>query len=402
MVLPKSKWRCSYQVMIIALAFGLGFVWMSLPQSQATSNDTPIQVSSTEQLYEPLDGRTSFQGNVKVALEGTEITGQQANIQMDKDGKATSAVFNQRSRMVKKNGNQQTVIQADNMNMGLQDGSLQAQGKVVTQMAGDPKSGDVFIQSDTQIFDQDKHLMRAIGHVVVKRQDLSVTSPEAIVFMAESGGVEKVLFIKGANLSQGEQQMSAESITIKLDSGDIFAEKDTKSIVDGKDSQGKPTKVRVQSYLQEWDKDTGTLFANGNAIVHYDDYLAKGPKAVFYRINNDLDHIVLTGRAQIEDDERKVTGDKVTITVNPRQFNAEGNVTTFIKANKQNQAASTSQPATPPSKATSQKTSGAKRTPANTSKSAVASQATSGGTAVSPWDQEVMIEKATQGGGPSK
>ncbi len=358
-------------------------VGLALPSDAVAANDK-IRIESGSQPFAPFEGGSMFMGGVKVAMEGTQVTGPAADIKMGKDGKAESAVFTNRAKMVRKNGGMNQTIQADTLNMGLQDGALKATGKVQTNMSGDSKMGNVSISSDTQIFDQEKHIMRAIGHVSVTKGDMKASSPEAIILMGPDGGAEKVVFTKGAKLVQGGQEMRAETITIQLETGNIYAERNTQSTMMGNDSQGKPTRIKITSHLQELNKETGNLIANGNAVVHYDDYVAKGPKAVFYRnAQEELDHIVMTGRAEIEDPERKVTGDTVVITVNPRQFNAKGNVTTFIKS-KQSQVAS--------------KATGDKAKPANAVHPAAANgveEAAPQEASQSAWDQEQMIEQMT-------
>ncbi len=352
----------------------------SLSSAQAAD----IRVSSGTQVFEPFTGRSHFEGNVLVAMEGTQISGPQADFSMDKNGKASSATFSNRPKMVRQGTSVKQTIQADTLNMGLDNGAMKAKGNVVTQMSG-AKEGDVSIKSDHQEFDQQHGVMKAVGHVTVKKGDALITSPEALIFLGASGGAEKAVFIKGAKLIQGDQEIKAETITIKLDTGDIFAERNTQSSVLSKDSEGKTTRIQVQSHLQELDHKTGTLIANGNTLIHYDDYVAKGPKAVFYRENDTLNRIVMTGRAMIDDPDRRVTGDTVVITVNPKQFNAKGNVTTFIKA--KNQEASNTEKGKP---AATNGSSGHAKTSANSTASSSADA----------FEQEMMIEKATsqQGG----
>lgn len=343
-----------------------------------------VQVSSSSQTFDLNAGFTQLDGNVKVAMEGTQITGSHANIKMDASGSPSQAVFTNRSTLVKESSKLKQTIQADTLDMGLKSGDMNARGKVVTSINGDTGIGQVSIQSDSQVFEKEKNLMRAIGHVKVQKDDMIATSPEAIIFMGPTGSADKAVFIKGAQLSQNGQTMNGETITIKIDTGDIFAEKNTESNVDAKDNTtGKVSHIKIRSQLQELNHATGTLLANGNAVVHYDDYIAKGPKAVFYRKNEQLDKIVLSGRAQIEDTERKVLGDTIIVTVNPRQFNAQGNVNTFIKAHKQQTASS--KPATT--------SSGSKTTKTASNGSAEPAQANAGNKAM---EDELLIEQVTQ------
>lgn len=370
-----------FQRSLTTLTVALLLMTATLPTQAKESGSIKIQAG--QQVFEPFEGRSQFDGNVRVAMEDTEITAPHANIQLDEKGKPSAAVFTNRSKLVRKTNGMKQTVQADTLNMGLQSGALHAEGRVMTQLSGDKSMGDVSIQSDSQVFEQDKGIMRALGHVTIRKDDTVATSPEAMILFNEAGAANKVIFVKGARLVQGDQEMRGETITVKLDTGDIYAERNTESTVLDKDSQGKPTKIKITAHLQELDNKTGTLLANGNTVVNYVDYIAKGPKAVFYRANNQLDRIVMSGRAQIEDPERRVVGDVVTITVNPRQFNAQGNVTTFIKAKKKPLASPS-----PASTAGSTKTSGPK--------TATTTAATSAPASKSAWDDEIMLEKMTQ------
>ena len=417
-------WRDLNQFSInrVLLGFGLAnatawLFWLG-GLSPVHADSKSITISSAKQDYALNDGESHFEGNVQVAMDGTQVSGSQADFKMDKDGKADTAVFKSRSTMVRTQGGSKQTIQADTMNMGLKNGNVQAQGGVVTQMssggastptppdksskpgAAAPASGNgqMAIQSSTQEFDQDHHTMTAKGNVVVKKDDLTVTSPQALVFMNAAGGADKAVFTQGAHLLQGTQQLTAETITVKIDSGNVYAEKNTHSEIASTDSTGKTTQCKVKAYLMEMDKNSGLMLANGNTVVDFDGYIAKGPKAVFYRVNNNLDHIVMTGRARIEDADRIVTGDTVTITVNPRQFNAQGHVSTFIKAkdNKNSTPSTASTSATPVKPAPAAKGKGKLKSGIKSIIKGKAAPSAATSTEPTEMDQELLIEKTVK------
>lgn len=263
---------------------------------EAAKSKDVIRISSAHQIYQPFEGRTLFKNSVNIRMNNAKIRGGQAEIAMGENGKPETMTITE---------------------------------NVSTQMSG---GDDVVITSDSQIFNQDKNVMKAIGHVYVKKEGMEARSPEALVLMGSSGAAQKIKFIKGATLKQENQEITAETITIDVKSGNIFAEKNTRSRMLTTDTQGNQTEAVVVSHLQEFDSETGTLMANGKANVEFEDIKAKGPKAIFYMKENILDRIVLNGRAEVEDPEQRVIGDTITITVNPKQFRAEGNVQSFIKA----------------------------------------------------------------------
>ena len=303
-----------------------------------------ITVHAERQILEPATGHTQLMSGVHIAMDNTVINGSNADIIVT-DGKAHNVNVSGGAQVVKNEGGTQRTINAQNIQYGVDNNSMTATGDVTTNISGGSE-GSVTIKSDSQTLDQVNNVMRAIGHVRVDKEDLTATSPEAMILMGASGQAEKVVFLGGAALKSAEKKMTAQKITIVLSTGDIFAENKTKSVITNKDAKGKPTEMTVESHLQELDKATGMLIANGQAKLHFEDTLAKGPKAVFYMKNNQLDHITLSGgRCEVQDVDRVVKGDSVLITMNPKQFSAKGNVQTFIKPKPQSSSPKSATPA---------------------------------------------------------
>ncbi|MCA9808040.1 MAG: hypothetical protein KC476_08800 [Cyanobacteria bacterium HKST-UBA06] len=307
-----------------------------------------VYIAAGHQHLEPLNGMTTLDGGVVIKTDTATMSAGSA--QMVLSGSAPqSLVMNGGASMTRLENNVEQTIHANQVAVDFATNDVNAQGSVSTQMADKGKPADnVTIQSDDQVFDQTNHVMRAIGHVKVTKGDMVATSPEAVITMGDDGQAKKALFKNGAKLVSSDQILTAELITIDLATGDIYAEKNTRSQIKSKPDDAKQTgkkpqpapaakagdtkdDVEVTADFQELNQDTGTLIANGNAVVNYGDFIAKGPKATFYSENNTLDHITLTNRAEIVDNDRRVIGDTVIITIDPRQFTAKGNVQSFMQ-----------------------------------------------------------------------
>ena len=200
--------------------------------------------------------------------------------------------------------------------------------------------GDIQIKSDKQIFAQNDNIMKAYGNVTIQDDKMNASSPEAYVMLKDDGSANKVIFVKGASLQQQDRELKAERIVINNADGTIYAENNVTSIIHTKNAEGKPTLVSVKSNNQQIDGDTGQLVANGKVKIDYEDLKVQGPKAVFYNKDSQLEKIVMNGRSQVEDNDRKVIGDTVVITTNPKHFDADGNVNTQIKSKNQNTTSS--------------------------------------------------------------
>ena len=321
----------------VTLMPGLGSSYAPVTWVAYGASGGSITVHAERQILEPATGHTQLISGVHIAMDNTVINGSNADITVT-DGKAHNVNVSGGAQVVKSEGGTQRTINAQNIQYGVDNNSMTASGNVTTNISGGSE-GSVTIKSDSQTLDSANNVMRAMGHVRVDKEDLTATSPEAMILMGASGQAEKVVFLGGAALKSAEKKMTAQKITIVLSTGDIYAENKTKSIIVNKDAKGKPTEMTVESHLQELDKATGMLIANGQTKLHFEDTLAKGPKAVFYMKNNQLDHITLSGgRCEVQDVDRVVKGDSVLITMNPKQFSAKGNVQTFIKPKPQSSA----------------------------------------------------------------
>ena len=81
------------------------------------------------------------------------------------------------------------------------------------------------------------------------------------------------------------------------------------------------------------------IIATGDVKVKYADYTAIGPKAIMH-INpktNKPEKVIFSGRSKITEKEiNSVEADKITMTIEPKTFEAEGRVKTIIEQNTQN------------------------------------------------------------------
>jgi len=213
------------------------------------------------------------------------------------------------------------------------------------------------IRSDVQEFDNKNRVVSASGNVHVDYKGSQATSALANVRMKEGGKADRAIFTGNARIKQENSEILGDRITVMVDSGNLIAEHNVRTRVDLKNQnatpaatevkQGvtagaaapatnpdQPTKVFITSDYQQYDKASDMMIASGNVKILYGDYVAVGPKATFKLKGNDLDKIYLTGRPTITDNGRTVTGDRITITTNPKNFDAIGNVKVNFKANQ--------------------------------------------------------------------
>lgn len=318
----------------VLLAASLTPMILAVSASSAITPDPAmIRISADKQSYNLDKKKYLLSGKVSVAYQDMLITGTKAEMEMDAAGKPQVAHFTARPLFTrtKPNVGKDTVL-GDVINVWLGDDRYGAQGNVeshITTVAADPFT----IRSDVQEFDNRNKVVSASGNVHVDYQGSQAQSSIANVRMKDDGKADRVIFSGGARLKKDNGDIAGDKITVMVDSGNLIAEHNVKTNVDlqGKAKPGDPQKVIINSDYQQYDKSSDTMLASGNVKIFYGDYIATGPKATFKLKNQDLDKIFLTGRPTIIENGRTITADKITITTNPKNFDAVGNVKVNFK-----------------------------------------------------------------------
>jgi lipopolysaccharide export system protein LptA len=327
---------------LIALTAGFSAVLFTSNASSAISPDpNTLRITADKQSYNVESKRSFLSGRVSVAYQDIRITGPRAEVEMDANGKPEVARFFERPmvRRVKPNVGEDRVT-GDVINIYIADDRFGAKGNVesnIATAAADP----FYIRSDIQEFDNRNKVMAASGNVQVNYQGSQAFSSLANVRMKDNGKAERVIFSGGARIKKQASEINGDKVTVMVDSGNLIAEHNVKTRVDLKSQQQNgPTQVVITSDYQQYDKATDTMIASGNVKILYDDYVAVGPKATFKLKENDVDRIFLTGRPTITENGRVITADKITITTNPKNFDAVGNVKVSFKSKSAQPAAS--------------------------------------------------------------
>ena len=312
--------------------------------AQTSNRASDINIQADQQIFDAATSRTTFKGKVNVRYKDMRINGSQAVVDMSPTGEPQVANFLNRPKAKKITpGGKEDVLDADIIRIYLTSNAMRAEGNVisyVTSVAADPFT----IRSDVQQYDSNTKNVAASGGVVVNYQKTVANSPHALLTTGPDGKADKITFLGGARLRNADGDVNAEKITLTVANNNMVAEKNvvTNSLVKSED--GSPSKVRILSDFQQYDKASGTMLASGNAIIYYQNYVARGPKATFKLKNSQVDKITFTGRASITEDARTVTADTIVITMKPKRFDAYGNVKTRFVANSAGPAAAGGKP----------------------------------------------------------
>ena len=99
------------------------------------------------------------------------------------------------------------------------------------------------------------------------------------------------------------------------------------------------SRLYVTARFQQYNKNANNIIAGGNVKIKYKDYTAVGPKAQVFidSATQKPNKVVFTGRSKITQNASTVEADVITMTMNPKEFNATGNVKTSISGSDDNE-----------------------------------------------------------------
>ena len=94
------------------------------------------------------------------------------------------------------------------------------------------------------------------------------------------------------------------------------------------------SRLLVKARYQQYNKNANNIIAGGNVKIDYKDYTAVGPKAQVFidKTTQKPNKVVFTGRSKITQNANTVEADVITMTMNPKKFDATGNVKTSISS----------------------------------------------------------------------
>jgi len=282
-----------------------------------------INIQADKQTF---DGKnTVFEGNVNAQYVDVTVKSPKMTVDSDETGKPQNATFLNGAHAVKKSGYSQSEVKADVISLSLLKNRIKADGNSDSVVFKN-KQQLVHIKADSQEFDIKRNIIIATNNVNIDYKDIKTNSQKARISVDENGALKKVELIGGVTINQPKSVVNASEVLYNPVTNEIVAYGNATSKTTLEDG----TPVNIKADFQQYDNATKTLITSGHVVINYKEYTAVGPKATFIPENKSdkPNKIVFIGRAKIIDGERHVEADKIEITINPKNFKAEGNVKT--------------------------------------------------------------------------
>ena len=289
-----------------------------------------ITIESKKQEMHLDENKGYFTGDVKVQVGDVVVTSPRADLDLEPETKKPSlATFFDKPYAIQVKDNKKHEVKADIIKVSLIKKIVIAEGNAQTNVLEDRKP-TVIITADTQEYDTNTSLMKAIGSVVVNYEDIVATSDTAYALMDKKGDVHNLKLSSRATIKQDKNIIKGDTIVYSKQKQDITVSGNTLSDVTFENGD----RVIINARTQQYNRMANTIMASGTVHVKYSDYVADGPKAIMHidPKTNKPQKIIFIGRSKIvEKGVNSVEADRITMIMNPKKFEAEGRVKTNIE-----------------------------------------------------------------------
>ena len=283
-------------------------------------------IESKTQTFSETDNKIDFNGDVKVKYGDVNIVGDKADVSV-KNSKLHTATFYDKPYAFEIKNNKKREVKANILKFSLLNKVIKAEGDTQTIIT-EGKTPVAVINADTQEYDTRSNVMTATGSVSIKYKDINAYSDKAIIHTDKHGDLKRIDLVGKARIDQSKHHATADHFIYDVPSEEMTSMGNTmtSTILEN----GKEFVLRAN--YQQYNRKQGIFIGNGNVKAWYDTYFAKGPKVVCYpdKVTNKPQEVFMIGRSTIKENEKEITADKIKVIIEPKNFQAEGNVRTVI------------------------------------------------------------------------
>ena len=287
-----------------------------------------LVIESKTQSYTESENKIKFDGDVKVQIDDLKVVGESADVSMDGNQKLDTATFYDKPYAFEIKKNKKREVKANILKLSLITKVVKAQGDTQS-IVFEGKTPVVVINADEQEYDTKTGIMTANGAVTILYKELETFSDKAKVKTDKNGDLKDIELMGNARIKQqGGNESFADNFYYNAGTKVLTAVGNTTSNALMDDG----TKLVLKSRRQEYVQDKNIFNASGNVRVWYQDYYAVGPKITVYpNKEGKPNEVYFSGRSSITQGVRTIFADKIKMTMNPKDFHADGNTRTVIK-----------------------------------------------------------------------
>lgn len=294
----------------------------------AVTIGSDLIIESKHQTYTEKDAKINFWGDVKVRYDDITIIGERADVSITKDNKLDTATFYDQPYAYQVQNNKKREVKANILRFSLLNKVIKAEGDTQTIIT-EGKTPVAIVNANMQEYNTNTNVMTATGAVSIKYRDMTTYSDKAIVYSAKNGDVKRLDLIGNAKVDQSKHHATADHFIYTAATEEVVAMGNTMTSTVTENG----SEFKVTAKYQQYDKKNNVFMGNGNVQVYYQDYYAKAPKMTCYpdKVTKKINEVFMSGRSMISQNEKEIHADKIKIIIDPKNFEAEGNVKTIIK-----------------------------------------------------------------------
>lgn len=285
-------------------------------------------IESKTQTFSDAEKKIKLDGGVKVKIDNLTVTAPKADVTVRRNNKLDTATFYDKPYAFEITANKKREVKANILQVSLINKVVRAEGdsqSVITE----GNTPIAIINADQQEYDTKSNVMVATGAVSIKYKDIESFSDKAIIIADQKGGLKKIDLIGNAKVKQDQNNSEGDHFVYNPITELMSVSGNTKTIAYTDDGK----KLIIHSDYQQYNKPQNSYIGSGHVKIWFDDYYAQGPKVSVFpdKERNKPNDVYFVGRSKIIQGEREIVADKIKITLNPKDFQAEGNVRTIIK-----------------------------------------------------------------------
>ncbi len=287
-----------------------------------------LTVESDKQEFKDTESKIYLEGDVKIQTGDVNVLSPRAVVEIDKkNNKVNNVEFKDNAYSYQMKDGKKHEIKAQILKMSLLNKAFSAEGNTLSSITEKGKPL-VIVTADKQEYNKHTSVMKATGNVNILYKNVETLSKEAIVNLNENNDVKRIQLIGNAKLSQDNSRINADKLDYDNTKQEAIAVGNVYTDIITEDKQN----IKVWSNYQSFDKKNNVVTASGSTKIQYEDYVATGPKVIVVpdKTTKKLNEAIFVGRAKIETKGRTIEADRISITMNPKDFKAEGNVKSVL------------------------------------------------------------------------
>lgn len=295
--------------------------------SSITVFASDLIIESKTQTFSDNERKINLDGGVKVKLDNLTVESNRADVSIRRNNKLDTATFYDKPYAYEVNANKKREVKANILKVSLINKVVRAEGETQSVVT-EGNTPIVLINADAQEYDTTSGIMVATGSVTMKYKDIDTYSDKAVIVTDNKGDVKKIDLIGNARVKQDNNESEGHHFVYNPVTEEMSVTGNTKTIAYSNDGK----KLTIHSDYQQYQKTQNSYVGSGHVKIWYDDYFAQGPKVSVFpdKGTNKPNEVYFIGRSKIIQNERDIIADKIKMTMDPKDFVAEGNVRTII------------------------------------------------------------------------